>query len=235
MPPSTLSVLEPVPLPKKRAEEPLPADAVPVIADLCEKWHLLHDLDRAVAVRDIIQLGVARRRLAREMGFSEGLLRHLLKALKASPADQDLARRHAISTNELVRRSVGRSASSEQRTADVTMVVNWLRKQSLSSPQARLILGLAAQAVRIVERKYSPPLLSVPAGMTVDEVIEGCRPDRSRFDHHLGWLAHWLSIWVFPLIPETDRRRDSLNKALEHFPNGGLEALIVQDDSVVCS
>lgn len=81
---------------------------VPAITELRHSWHRLHDLDRALAIRKIIQLDVSRRRLARELGFSEGLMRHLLKALKASSADQELARRNAISTNELVRRAEGR-------------------------------------------------------------------------------------------------------------------------------
>jgi hypothetical protein len=147
MPPSTLSNLQPVPLPKK-AEQPLPADAVSAIADLREKWQLLHDLDRAAAVRNIIQLGVPRRRLAREMGFSEGLLRHLLKALKASPADQELARRNVISTNQLVRRAEGRPLVRPVKRLPVKAVLPavpllkppprlyWLRARRTSAPKS---------------------------------------------------------------------------------------------------
>src|SRR5579859_871421 len=108
MQPSIQTFHRPVAL-RKKAEQPLPASAVSAIADLRESWHRLHDLDRALAIRKIVQLGVDRRRLAREMGFSEGLFRHLLKALTASPADQELARQNLISTNELVRRATGRS------------------------------------------------------------------------------------------------------------------------------
>jgi len=145
MPPCILSILQPVPLPKK-AEEPLPADAVPDIADLREKWHLLHDLDRGIAVRDIIQLGVTRRRLAREIGFSEGLLRHLLKALKASPADQELARRNVISTNELVRRAVGRPlVRPAKRPSGIVL-----------PPDLPLLLAVPAFPSRVRTRKVSP-------------------------------------------------------------------------------
>ena len=84
----------------------------PLIANLRERWHLLHDIDRALAVREIIHLGVSRRRLAREMGFSEGLIRHLLKALEAASSDVELARQNSISTNELVRRAKPRSNTS---------------------------------------------------------------------------------------------------------------------------
>jgi hypothetical protein len=82
-------------------------------------------MDRALAVREIIQLGVSRRRLAPEIGFSEGLLRHLLKALEARPTDIELAGKNAISTNELVRRVRGTSKqfsdpekSSEMESAE---------------------------------------------------------------------------------------------------------------------
>jgi hypothetical protein len=146
MPPSTLSVLQPVLLPKKKAEEALPADVVPAIADLREKWHRLHDLDRAVAVRDIIRLGVARRRLAREMGFSEGLFRHLLKALKAPPADQELARQHVISTNELVRRAEGRPlVRPAKRPSGIVL-----------PPDLPLLLAVPAFPSRARTRKVSP-------------------------------------------------------------------------------
>jgi hypothetical protein len=152
MPPSMLSILQPVPLPKKKAEQPLPANAVSAIADLRENWHRLHDLDRAVAVRDIIQLGVGRRRLAREMGFSEGLFRHLLKTLKGSPADQELARQNLISTNELVRRAEGRPLVRPAKRVPAKALVpavpllkrpsrhNWLRAHHTLAPK-RIIGG----------------------------------------------------------------------------------------------
>jgi hypothetical protein len=91
---------------------PPPSDArriIHTISNLRENWHRLHDIDRALAVHEIIRLGVSRRRLSRELGFSEGLFRHLLKVLQASPSDLELAWQNAISTNELVRRAERRS------------------------------------------------------------------------------------------------------------------------------
>lgn len=105
-PERALKILQ-LPRAPKRRLPPL-SNAYPLgslIANLRERWHLLHDIDRALAVREMIHLGVSRRRLARKMGFSEGLIRHLLMALEAAPSDLELARQNAISTNELVRRA----------------------------------------------------------------------------------------------------------------------------------
>jgi len=111
--PSSLNYVRPQRLPKSTYPPPANAErALAAIAKLRESWHRLHDLDRAVAVRDIVNLGVSRRGLARELGFSEGLMRHLLKSLDAPTADQELARRNAISTNEMVRRALGRGKTS---------------------------------------------------------------------------------------------------------------------------
>ena len=97
----------------KRPFPPLsnPYLVTPLIENLRERWHQLHDIDRALAIREIVHLGVSRRRLALEIGFSEGLLRHLLKALDAMPSDIELAGQNVISTNELVRRANTRSTA----------------------------------------------------------------------------------------------------------------------------
>jgi len=61
------------------------------------------DLGRAEAVLGIKQSGIPIRKIAAQIGFSESLLRHLLKALRAPACDQVLAREGKISTNQLVR------------------------------------------------------------------------------------------------------------------------------------
>jgi len=84
------------------------------VADLQSKWHTLHDLDRACAVHAIHQAGTSLRELAKALNCSDSLLRHLLAALQATPADRLLLRQRKISTNELVRRS---EAAGIRRTA----------------------------------------------------------------------------------------------------------------------
>ena len=62
-----------------------------LIAKLRENWHQLHDIDRALAVREFIELGVSRRRLAREIGdvatarFERLMLALLLRRLAQKP------------------------------------------------------------------------------------------------------------------------------------------------------
>ena len=62
------------------------------------------------------------------MGFSEGLFRHLLKTLKGSPADQELARQNLISTNELVRRAEGRPLVRPAKRMPAKAVVPAVRR-----------------------------------------------------------------------------------------------------------
>lgn len=110
--------------------------AGPLIAKLRKTWHRLHDVDRALAVREIIQLGLSRRRLALEIGFSEGLLRRLLKCLEASPSDINLARQNLISTNELARRA--RSTAAALPESPVSALVQPSGESRRRQPQRSL-------------------------------------------------------------------------------------------------
>ncbi len=143
------SILRQFNLPPRRPLPPIASEhlVVPAISSLRENWHHLHDVDRALAVREIIQLGVSRRRLAREIGISEGLFRHLLKALEAAPSDIELARQNAISTNELVRRARSRNGTPTRH----------LSESALSRP-----LGNAAQSFRKQPSLLWPPITPMP-------------------------------------------------------------------------
>jgi len=84
------------------------------IAQLRSRWADLHDIDRAREIDTIRRSDVSINQIARDLGRSSTLLRHLLLCLEASDEDQDLARRGQISTNELTRR--GRAA--KERSAE---------------------------------------------------------------------------------------------------------------------
>lgn len=75
------------------------------IADLQEKWHTLHNHERALAVRPIIQAHVSRRQLAAAMGVAEGTIRNLLLILEGDPVDLESFLQGDISQNELIRRN----------------------------------------------------------------------------------------------------------------------------------
>jgi hypothetical protein len=148
------SILRQFNLPPRRPLPPIASEhlVLPAISNLRKNWHHLHDVDRALAVREIVQLGVSRRRLAREMGLSEGLFRHLLKALEAEPSDIQLARQNAISTNELVRRAKPESSTSSRQPSEPVP-----RRQLINAAQLfRKQLSLGWQPIMPV------PLLPVP-------------------------------------------------------------------------
>ena len=62
------------------------------ISQLHSNWSQLHDLDRAKAVANLRRSGISIRSIARQLGCSESLLRHLLLALRAPAVDLAAAR-----------------------------------------------------------------------------------------------------------------------------------------------
>jgi len=212
-----------------------PASIAEAFSQLQASWHTLDFVDRGYAILSLIKAGVSRRYLARELDCSEGLIRSYLSGLEASPADLQLARRGEISLRELIRRATGRgthtqksnerstdpvgqNGSAAPATADVTTVLDWLRKDPLRNANACLILNEVLRALEISERNNHLPALSVPFGMKTEEVIECCRPSLNKFDHYIAWCANWLGWWVVCLIPEAVRRREALTQAIKQFP-----------------
>ncbi|MBV8674779.1 MAG: hypothetical protein JOZ33_15225, partial [Acidobacteriaceae bacterium] len=125
---------------------------------------------------------------------------------------------HTQKSNEKSTQPVTQSGSAVAATADVTTVVDWLRKDPSRNAYARLILNEVLRHLEIAERNNHLPPLSVPFGMKTEEVIERWRPSLDTFDHHIAWSAHWLGCWAVSLIPKADRRRETLTQALEQFP-----------------
>ena len=72
---------------------------------LQQNWDQLSDLDRALAIAKIKKSGLSNRTIARSIGRSESLMRHLLLILHAPASDRMAARQGKQSTNELVRRA----------------------------------------------------------------------------------------------------------------------------------
>jgi hypothetical protein len=214
----------------------------PLIAELCENWHQLHDIERALDVREIIQLGVSRRRLAQEIGFSEGLLRHLLKTLEATPSDIELAGKNAISTNELVRRTKPGYIPSTKPTQAVgatpvpdhvdlrpaydarggsAVILDWLWQDPVRSSWACEILEEALNVLNRAAEKGKLPRDRAPEELSVVQIIRRCRPDPNRFDLHVAMHAHWLALWVFYLIPDPSVCMDAMNMALDRAQMAG--------------
>jgi lambda repressor-like predicted transcriptional regulator len=112
--------------------------------ELKRDWKQFHPLDRAKAISRIRESGVSMRQIAKHVGRSEALIRHLLKALKAPAAYLIAARQKKLSTNELVRRAKVRRLRRESESREAAearriesahraanLICNWLAGESI--------------------------------------------------------------------------------------------------------
>jgi hypothetical protein len=227
-----LPYLRPRRLPKSTFPPPANAQRVlSALAAIRESWQQSHDIQRAIAIRQIVDLGVSRRRLAKELGFSEGLLRHLLKSLTASPADLELAARNHISTSELVRRAVNcqrdetiRDFDAVRRGAMATLVRasamfrDWLMDDPARSASALQIIDEARAELNRTAEADRLPRIPVPIGMTVEAVISRCRPERQPGESDARWYGRWAFAWMFRLTQNVDVCWTALDEASNAIP-----------------
>jgi lambda repressor-like predicted transcriptional regulator len=198
-------------------------DVSAAISNLKSRWHDLPDLDRAQAVYAIHCAGTSVRTLAKALGFSESLLRHLLTALQAPREDRLLARRGEITTNELVRRA---KAAEAQRVAEhnaqearkgCRVICDWIRSEGISGSYGESIVTEARRLLAVAESNRKLPKGAVPPDMPVSEIIQRCKPagpepDNAEFS---SWAAHWLFLWTFYSMPDSDIRLQAIDLALE--------------------
>jgi lambda repressor-like predicted transcriptional regulator len=200
------------------------------VADLQSQWHTLHDLDRARAVYAIHQAGTSLRELAKALNCSDPLLRHLLAALQAPPADRALARQGKISTNELVRRSkaagicrssMHREAREFERTQAARQgcrtICNWLATERISKPYGEQIVDEARRQLAMAGMTGKFPKDATPTDMPTAEIIKRCRPAELKTDaiSFIAWLARWLALWTYYAFTDTSVRDTALDLALD--------------------
>jgi transposase-like protein len=200
------------------------------VADLQSQWHTLHDLDRARAVHAIHQDGASLRELANALNCSDSLLRHLLTALQAPPADRSLARQGKISTNELVRRSeaagirrssMHREAREFERTQASRQacrtICNWLGAEQMSGPYGEQIVDEARRLFAKAEQDGKFPPGAAPADMPTAEIIQCCRPAELKTDaiSFIARHAWWLARWTYYAFTDTSVRDTALDLALD--------------------
>jgi hypothetical protein len=211
-----------------------PSSISEAISQLQATWHSLHFVDRARELNSLVNAGLKKRYLARELDCSDGTIRLYLTALQAEQADIELARRNEISLRELIRRATGHNPSDgkpEERTcetepaivpvADAATILSWLGADPVRAISAPVILQESIHEFQKAERNGFLPCVSVPAGMAVEEVIERCRPNPDNYDHYIAWYTAWMCFWVVCLIPETAQRWDALNSAVQRVQNPG--------------
>lgn len=183
----------------------------PAIADLRARWHILTDLDRASALLPIIESGISRRDLAHDLNCSESLIRHLLQAVAAPPEDQELARRGAISTNELVRRT---RTNSEPTTVQqqnrpslcmedgVRLILDWLHADVARKRNARWILKEVLHRLKLAESCGELPIAHLRADVDSHRVSVACRPNKDRDELDVSWYARWLLRYVVAFMAD---------------------------------
>jgi hypothetical protein len=199
------------------------------VADLQSHWHTLHDLDRASAVFAIHRNGASLRELAKALNCSESLLRHLLAAFQAPPADRYLARQGVISTNELARRSkaAGIRSSRMHREAreferaqaarqGCKTICGWLADEQMSGSYGERIVDEARRLFAKAEQDGMFPQDAAPPDTPTEQIIQRCRPAEAKNDsaNFIARHAWWLARWVFYALTDPWARDLALELAL---------------------
>jgi hypothetical protein len=103
-------------------------------------------------------------------------------------------------------------------------ICNWILSAEVTEPgqmntgvcgmnvvtDARLWLNMAEQSNQL-------PRGAEPAGMTVAEIIQHCRPAEQTNDEHnyMGRLARWLCLWAYYSMPDPRVRCKAIDLALK--------------------
>jgi hypothetical protein len=201
------------------------------IEQLKQDWDKIHDLDRARSIDAIKRSGTSVRQIAKQIGRSDPLLRHLLTALEAPMVDRALARQGKISTNELVRRAKAAAARrSTMRDQDLAherqrevlrgskLISGWLEAKKLTGSYGEQIIEEARTQMMLAELAGKLPSVDQPNNpVAVSLIIERCRPKESLDDAtpFVAWYGKWLARWTVFAITDPDTRDQALNLALQ--------------------
>jgi hypothetical protein len=205
-------------------------DISTAISNLKSRWLDLADLDRARAVYEIHQAATSVRTLAKTLGFSESLLRHLLTALQAPAEDRYLAQQGKITTNELVRRAKAagvrrgarhREALALQHIEDAReasrKICQWLVEERIPGSYGEQIVTEARRQLAVAELTRKLPKGAAPPDLPVAGIIRKCRPAGPKPDNAelVSWIARWLALWAAYAFTDPDVRLQALDLALE--------------------
>jgi hypothetical protein len=200
------------------------------IAQLRSKWNDLHDLDRALEINTIHHSKVSFNEIARGLGRSPALIRHLLPCLDASAEDQDLARQGKMSTNKLAKRGL---AARKRRTAPPPEVVeaprpqsadegadlicDWIDTESLNGHHGEVIIkGASDELFRAKWNHHLPPIAKHPP-ILPEVIIRHTKPKQpsGQGEARFNWYAKWLARWAYFTFEDPVVRDDALTQALK--------------------
>jgi len=204
------------------------------IADLQSRWHILHDLDRAQAIKSIHQAGVSLRKLASFLNCSSSLLTHLLQAGQARLEDRVLARRGELSTRALVRRA---RATGTRRTAlhreaialdieqtaiqDSRSILNWLAEQDVTDADREQIIKRARLYVSLVEGIFPLSPVAMSACIPADKTVRVQWPVQSDLAETglVAGFARQLAHWALDGVSDPQIRQRAFELAHDELTN----------------
>jgi len=163
------------------------------------------------------------------LNCSESLLRHLLAAFQAPPADRYLARQGVISTNELARRSkaAGIRSSRMHREAreferaqaarqGCKTICDWLANENIQGGNGEQIIEEVRWRLNMDEQNGKLPRLPAPIALPIFDIIQRCRPTDPSIDDFsfVASYARWLIKWSFYALTDPWVRDRALELAL---------------------
>ena len=197
------------------------------VDELVKAWSNLDDVDRAVRIEQILDAGMSRRALARTLGCSENLIRHLRIAADATDEEKQQAGQGELSTRQLVAIVLARRKEQEKTQQQLaaqeaaTTIVNWLLSE-LGSACAEKTLDEANRSLAKAEREGTLPKDRAPVGMSIEEIVARWRPKNLLDDSWgntpgaetpLARYADWLAIWEYYAFPDKEVRHEAYRLA----------------------
>jgi hypothetical protein len=192
-------------------------DTRSAVANLQSRWHAIHDLDRAQAIKSIYQSGMTLRELAALLNWSPSLLTRLLQAAQAPFEDLVLARQGALSTRALVRaaKTVGIRRTALHREAiafereraalqESKSILNWLAEREVAQADREQVIEKARLYLSPSERTGQLPPGAMPAGMPADKTVRMCWPTQPGLTEVglFSGLAGQLALWALAGISD---------------------------------
>ncbi len=192
------------------------------------QWGSLPLATRGERLREVLQLGISRRALAKRIGVSEGTVRRDLRIARLAPEIKEEISRGASAKKLLARAQKNleierelqllESERSTGRPSDegAALIVHFLRRRLLWAPAYSL------QVLQEVERKVRTDALpgSFPTGMSPARIIKKCRPagkNPDRVPARISFFADWTACWIPSVIPQSLIREAALRKARRRF------------------
>lgn len=203
------------------------------ISDLQSKWDELSDLERGRAIQAIHLNGTSFRQLAKTLGRSPTLLRHLHQAAQAPPGDQNLARQGNVSTRELVRRAKAarlRKAAREEEALQLKrneeaingcrLICDWLEDEGIEKGLGEQIILEARRMLALADQKGRFPKHPAPPGTKPAEIIRLAAPSQALRDamEVAALYGAWLTRWAWYAFPDAWVRDAALDLALDEQP-----------------